>query len=74
MKKVKVIQDPEQPVEKEVLAQAIIKISEASDALSRSGVNRRGVVALIHDYTKLNKGVIEAVLEALRDLRATYAK
>lgn len=72
-KSVKVIQDQDKPVEKEVLADAIIKISESmSSFTSRSGLNRRAIVTLIADDTRLGKGTIEAVIDSLSELRKLY--
>lgn len=73
-KTAKVVQDIEAPVEKEVLATAIIQICNAVQKLYTSGLNRRAVVALIADDTKLGKGTIETVLSSLLDLRKTYTK
>lgn len=70
----RVKQDPEKPVEKEVLAEAVVRIGEAYEALRRSGVNHRGVIVLLHDYTKVSKRTIEDVLEGLADLRKVYCK
>jgi hypothetical protein len=57
-----------------VLATAIVSISDAVKKLYDGGLNRRAVVALIADDTKLGKGTIEAVLNSLLDLRKTYTK
>jgi hypothetical protein len=73
-KLVKVTQDEQKPVEKEVLATAIVSISDAVKKLYDSGLNRRAVVALLADSTKLGKGTIETVLDSLLDLRKTYTK
>jgi hypothetical protein len=62
------------PVTKEVLATAIVSISDAVKRLYGGGLNRRAVVALIADDTKLGKGTIEAVLDSLLDLRRMYTK
>jgi hypothetical protein len=69
-----VVQKEDAPVEKEVLATAIVSISDAVQKLYKSGLNRRAVVALIADDTKLGKGTIETVLASLLDLRKTYTK
>jgi len=62
------------PITKEVLATSIVAISNAVKKLYDSGLNRRAVVALIVDDTKLGKGTIETVLDSLLDLRKTYTK
>jgi hypothetical protein len=69
--KVTVVQD-EDVVEKEVLATAIIQICNAVHKLYNSGLNRRAVIALIADDTKLGKGTIDTVLASLLNLRKTY--
>jgi hypothetical protein len=71
--KTKVVQDEETPVEKEVLATAITAISDAVKKLEKSGLNRKAIIALINDDTKLGKGLIETVLISLRDLEKNYA-
>lgn len=67
-------QDPDAPVEKPVLAQAIVDISRAMNRLSDSGLNRRAIVALVYDSTKLPKGTIEIVLNSLDRLARDYCK
>lgn len=69
---VKIIQDPETPVEREVLAQAIVNISKSFERLLRSGVNRRAVVILIAYDTKLGIGQIENILGSLDRLAQNY--
>jgi hypothetical protein len=70
---VKVIQtDP--PVEKEVLADAIVRVSEGVAALNKSGLNQRAVVVLLHDYTGLPMTAIRRVLNALPELKGMYCK
>lgn len=64
----------EKPVTKEVLATAIIQISDAVRKLDKSGLNQKAIVALVNDDTKLGKGIIETVLLSLRDLAKTYTK
>ena len=73
-KQVRVVQDPEIPIEREVLAQAVIDISSSFTKLTRSGLNRRAIVALIADDTKFGKGVIEDILRSLDGLAKNYTK
>lgn len=68
------IPTPETPVTKEVLADAILKISDAAKQLEKSGLNKRAIIALIADDTKLGKGTINTVLNSLEDLAKNYAK
>lgn len=62
------------PVTGEVLADAILKISDAAKSLEKSGLNKRAIIALIADDTKLGKGTINTVLNSLEDLAKNYAK
>jgi phenylpyruvate tautomerase PptA (4-oxalocrotonate tautomerase family) len=72
-KNVKVTQsDP--PVEKAVLAEAIVALGEAVQKLDRSGLNRKAIVILLQDITKLPRTTIEIVLDAIPKLRSTYCK
>lgn len=72
--KVVVRQDEEAPVEKGVLAEAIIKISTAAEILRRSGLSEKAIIVLLADKTKIAKGTIEAVLDGLTDLRREYTR
>lgn len=67
-------QDEDTPIAKEVLADAIVKISSAVEALRRSGLNERAIIVLVSDKSKISKGVIETVLDGLADLRAAYCR
>jgi len=62
------------PVTKEILATSIVQIGDTVKKLYDIGLNRRAVVALIADDTKLGKGTIEAVLDSLISFRNTYTK
>lgn len=64
----------QKPITKEVLATSILAISDTVKKLYSIGLNRRAVVALIADDTKLGKGTIEAVLDSLISFRNTYTK
>lgn len=74
MARVVVKQDEENPVPKEILADAIVRISEAVTALRRSGLNERAIIVLVSDKTKISKGVVEDVLDGLDSLRAAYCR
>jgi hypothetical protein len=67
-KDVKVIEDA--PVE--VLASAIVKISEAAQKMQASGLTRRALVLLIHDISKVGIPAINDVLDALPILSRRY--
>lgn len=55
-----------------VLSQAIIEISLSLNRLLASGLNRRAIVALVHDQSKLPKKSIELVLNNLESLAEDY--
>lgn len=71
-KTVKIIQDETAPVEREVLAQAIIHISNSFTRLLKSGMNKRAIIILIAYDTKLGIGQIENVLGSLERLAINY--
>lgn len=56
------------------LAEAIRQISKSFEKLSASGLNRKGIIALIHDHTKLGKRTISDVLDSLTELEKKYCK
>ncbi len=64
----------EKMIQRETLAEAIGKISEAVEAILKSGINRRAIVALIADKSKLGKSTIEIVLNNLEDLKRDYCR
>jgi hypothetical protein len=70
--KIQVENPNEQPVE--VIADAIVSIGNAMRVLSSSRLQRRAIVALIHDNSKIPKRTIEFVLNNLETLEATWLK
>ncbi len=62
----------ETEISEETLADAIRKVSAAAQALAGSGLNRKAVIALLHDKTKLSKKNIQLVLDNLEELAAYY--
>lgn len=73
MSTLKVIQ-PGNPVAKEILAEAIVKIGQAAEALKASGLNEEAIVILLQAKTKVGKRDIETVLHGLRRLRGWYCR
>lgn len=71
---VRVVKDVEKPESKEILAEAIVRISKGFEALQKSGLNERAIVALLYDSTKVAKGDIKTVLGALRRLSGWYCR
>jgi len=67
-----VVQDQDQPIEKDILAQAIVDISESAKALTASGLNERAIVVLLHDHTGIPMGDIKMVLHGIGELRKAY--
>jgi hypothetical protein len=72
--KVKVEQNPEEPVERPVLATAIKAISFHMERLVKSGLNERAIVCLVHDYSGVGKPDIRAVLDSLKNLERMFCK
>lgn len=62
------------PETKEILAEAIVRIGDNVKKLSDSGLNRKAVVLLLHDATKVSKRDIGAILDALPRLRGWYCR
>jgi hypothetical protein len=74
MSKIKVTQPVEKPVAKEILAEAIVKIGAAADALRCSGLNEDAIVVLLAAKTGVGKPDVRTVLSGLRQLRAWYCR
>ncbi len=64
----------EPPESTEILAEAIVRIGDAAAKLNSSGLNRKAIILLLHDATKVGKKDIETVLDALPRLRGWYCK
>lgn len=73
-RKVVITQDSENVVEASVLAQAIVDISENLRRLLQSGLNRRAVVALVADSSKVSKTTIHIVIDSIEDLAQNYTR
>lgn len=73
-KKIIIKQDKEDPIADHVLAKCIVEISEAMQKLLSSGLNRRAIIALIHDRSKINKSDICIILNNLEALREDYCR
>lgn len=72
MKKQKVVVLDDDTVGREVLAKTIMDISASMKRLLASGLNRKAIVALIHDQSKISKRDIEILLYNLEDLAKDY--
>jgi hypothetical protein len=67
-----IVKQPDPPVAGEIIATAIIEISDAMRKLSTSGLKRKTIVALVHDTSGIGKRDIEIVLNNLETLRETW--
>ncbi len=76
MKKTKVIvqQNPDEIVERNVLAKAIVDISKSFNRLSASGLNERAIVCLVHDSSGVGKPDVRSVLASLKTLEKEFCK
>lgn len=66
------IKQDDPPIGKDVLASAIVRISESLERLRKSGVNRVAIVALVKDDTGIPKSTINQVLDSLEHLKRNY--
>jgi hypothetical protein len=73
-KKVTVRQNEEEPVEVEVLAQAIVDIGKAAKRLAASRLNRKAVIVLLAHQTGIGQTVISNVLDGIEALEADYLR
>lgn len=72
-KTVKIVQEEEKPIEREVMAASLIKLSDAADKLMRSGLSQGDLVALIQRRCKgLGFNDISRVLDGIDALRKQY--
>ncbi len=62
----------EEKVPKEILVDAIVKISEGFQRLKRSGLNRRAIVVLVKDASGVGMGDVNSVLDAMEKLKDWY--
>ena len=73
MAKVKVTKsDP--PETTEILAEAIVKISNGMTALLDSGLNEQGIMILLRARTGLSLRDIQKMLDGLRQLKGYYCR
>lgn len=56
------------------MADNIATISDLGRAIKNSGLNRRAIVLLLEDMTKVSMNNINKVLDALPELEKTYLK
>lgn len=71
---VKVEQNPDEIVERKILATEIVKLSRGVNTLLASGLNTRAIVCLLHESSGVGKPAIRDVLNGLRDLERDFIK
>lgn len=62
------------PETTEILAEAIVRLGDAVKKLDASGLNRKAIVLLLQDATKVPKRDIIAILDAIPRLRGWYCR
>ena len=67
-----VTNDP--PIDKEVLAEAIVRLGQEIGKLNSSRLNRDAIVILLQHHTKLPQRDIRAILDAIPQLQKAYLK
>lgn len=70
----KVIQNPEDQVPAEVLAESIKKIGTAVEKLSAAGLSERAIVLLLQNASGESKTATQNVLWGLRNLEKLFLK
>lgn len=66
--------NPPVKTEQETLVEAIRRIGDGVKRLNATGLNRTGVVVLMHDYTKVSKKLIIKVLDGLKEIEREYCE
>lgn len=81
--KVNITQSEEEPIERNILAQAIVEMSSAMKKLTRGGLAREAIVILTqHNYRTTSKypsrkpslAEVRAVLDSLDELAGRYTR
>ena len=62
------------PESKEILAEAIVRIGSAMEALRKSGLNEEAIIVLLHHKTKISKRQIKLIFAAMRQLHGWYCR
>lgn len=74
MGRVRIKKNEENPETPEILAEAIVRIGEGLQKLSASGLNKKAIIVLVQDRTKLPQRDIESVIDALAQLKGWYCR
>lgn len=62
------------PESKEILAEAVTKISDGFTKMLASGLNKQAIIILLQAETKLPQRDIRAILDALPRLKGWYCR
>ncbi len=68
------VKDEPEETEQETLAKAIRAISASMKKLAKSGLNRRAIVTLVYDDTKISKRTIVQIFDSLDELADLYTE
>jgi hypothetical protein len=71
---IKIKKSEVKPESTEILAEAIIRIGDGFKKLEANNLNKKAIIVLLQDATKLSKGTIETVLDALPRLAGWYCR
>jgi hypothetical protein len=71
-KKLSIAQQPDNPVKKTVLAQAIVDISKAAKDLANNGLNQKAIVLLISHSSGQSQSAVREILIAIEQLARDY--
>jgi broad specificity phosphatase PhoE len=63
-----------EPTDEETLAEAVRRVSAGVARLAKGGLNRRAVVALLHDASGVSKRTVALVLDELENLAKNYTR
>lgn len=76
MKKQKVIirQDPDNEIPSEVIATAILNISDSMERINRGALNQKALVILISAHSRISQATVRQVLDSLSVLRSVYLR
>ena len=62
------------PESTEILAEAIVRISESMEKLLASGVNMNAILILVSHDTKIGKSTIKKVFDSMKRLKGWYCR
>lgn len=74
IKTIKVITDEVNPVDLELIAEAIIRVSDGFEAIAKSKLNERAVVLMLHELSGVTKTDIKRILYHARQLKKEFTK